>query len=206
MAAKPTLNPSMEQTAFLAAIGHICLYWALLEQTILFVISAIENVPVKKAYVVFAHLDMKARINMAILLAQDAGLPHQRFIRPLMDIRKQLDKDGSKLADRRNMFVHGAHKMGQSDGEYVLTMSRWKGDKREHTVTLVDASQLALELWVQAQKADAIYCDYGVWKFGSDPKEHGDEQIAKAKATLRLIRAYNIKRALKLLFANFKPL
>jgi hypothetical protein len=199
-------NLEHEQNAFLAAIGHICLQWALLEQSLLFIIGTIENVPIPKAYKMFAHLDMKPRLNMAILLAQEAKLPHARFIRPLQDIRKALDKDGACLADRRNMFVHGSHQFGQNRGEYILTMSRWKGDKQNQTVTLLDAAQLIHEIILQVQKAQSVFQDYGVWKFGPEYQNDAGEQIAQTKARIRLIRAEQVKRAIKLLLANLRPI
>jgi hypothetical protein len=205
MAVAPTIPTDAEQNAFLSGIGHICLQWALLEQSVLYFIAQLEGIPLQKAYVIFAHLDMKPRLNMLILLAQDAKLPHNRFVKPLTELRRELDKDGAKLADRRNMFVHGAHKVGKERGEYVLTMSRWKGDKQSQTVTLGDAAQLALELCVQAQKLNSIVEDYGFWKFGVGQQQNSRQQVAEAKAALRIVRTHQIKRAIKLLLANLKP-
>lgn len=191
-----------EQNAFLAAIGHICLQWALLEQMILFVIGAVENLAMQKAYKMFAGLDMNPRINMAIHLAQEAGLPHNRFVKPLIDVRKALN---SGLTDRRNMFVHGVHKFGTEQGEYVLTMTRWKGDKQSQTVTLLDAVKLAHEIALQAQKAGGIFDDYGVWKFSMEGDQKGREKIAEIETRLRSIRAKNLKRGFKLILGNLKP-
>src|SRR4051794_1451847 len=95
----PTTETLAQQNVFLSAIGHICLQWALLEQSVLFVIGAIEDLPMQKAYVMFAGMDMKPRLNLAIELAMQARLPHARLIKPLMDIRKQLNRDGAGLAD-----------------------------------------------------------------------------------------------------------
>jgi hypothetical protein len=201
----PTPQSVADQNAFLSAIGHICLQWALLEQSILYIIGAIENLPMQKAYAMVAGMDIQPRLNLAIELAQQAGLPHLRFIKPLQNIRKELQRSGSGLADRRNMFVHGAHKFGENEGEYILKMSRWKGDKQSTTVTLLDAAQLANEIALQAQKAHSIFDDYGLWKFGAQNQTNSSEHIAYTKAVLRLIRREQIKRALKLLFANLKP-
>ena len=103
------------------------------------------------------------------------------------------------------MFVHGAHKFGNQQGEYVLTMSRWKGDKQSQVVTLIDAAQLAQQIALQAQKAESVFDDYGLWKFGIKNQQNGGEQVAQTKAFLRLVRAQQIKRAVKLLLTNLKP-
>jgi hypothetical protein len=203
--AKTASAAALEQNAFLCAVGHICLQWALLEQTILFIIGAIENLPIQKAYKMFASLDIQPRLNMAIQLAEDAQLPYGRFIKPLKDIRAELQKGGAKIADRRNLFVHGVHKFGTQHGEYVLTMTRWKGDRQSQTVTLVDAAQLAHEIALQAQKADRVFCDYGAWKFGVQHQEGPRDKIAKTKAELRLIRREQFKRGISLVLASLKP-
>lgn len=202
MAEIPTTNAAAEQNAFLCTIGHICLQWALLEQTILFIIGAIENVPIQKAFVMFAGLDMLPRLTMAINLAQEAKLPHLRFIKPLQDIRKEI-REG--LSDRRNLFVHGSHQLTEQQGEYVLVMSRWKGDKQRQTVSLLDGAKLSQDIAVLAQKANAIFCDYGLWKFGTKQDGNADQKIAQIKTSLRFIRAQQIKRAVKLILTNLKP-
>lgn len=198
------LAPPTDQNAFLAAIGHICLQWSRLEHSLLILIGTIENMPAEKAYLAFAGLDMIPRVNMAITLAQENKLP-RRMIGDLKGIRRELQKDGSNLANRRNMFVHGVHKFGDAAGEYVLTMSRWRGDKRDQTVTLIDAGQLAHEIALQAQIADSIFRNYGIWKFGVPDQGNGSQHIARTKAALRLIRAHQVKRAVKLLLSNLKP-
>jgi len=190
--------------AFLSGIGNVCVQWALLEGTLLHIIGCIEDMPIEKAYMVFAGLDMGQRMSMALRLARHAKLPHNRFIKPLMDVQSAL-QGRSGLGDKRNMYVHGAHEPGLQEGEFVLTMSRWKGDRRRTIVTLLDVAEVGYQLALQAQKAEAVFRDYGVWKFGPEYEHETDKKIAVTKTLIRQIRAYNRKRAIKLFLANLKP-
>lgn len=198
------VEPPTDQTSFLASIGHICLQWALLEQTILFIIGAAENLPIEKVYPRYGSLDMLPRLNMAINLTREAKWP-VRLTNPLVEIRKALQRDGDKIAERRNLFVHGVHKPTEVPGEFELTMARWSADKRNQIVTVVDGVELANSIAQLAQKADGIFRGYGVWQFGPEYETDRSEQVAQAKAMARFIRAHNIKRAFKLLLANLKP-
>lgn len=195
--------PPSDQNSFLAGIGHICLQWALLEQTLLAIIAAAEDTSFDKVYTRFGNLDMQPRLNMAIKLAREARWPN-RLIKPLENIRKAI-QSGEKLGERRNLFVHGVHKDTDTPGEVSLTMARWSPDKRQQIVTLLDAVQLANRLAQLAQEADAVFGEYGVWKFGAKRERDGNEHIAQTKATARFIRAQNVKRAIKLLLTNLKP-
>jgi len=141
---------------------------------------------------------------MAIKLTHEAGWP-QRLTKPLRNIRKAIQHSGENVAERRNLFVHGVHKDTDIPGEVSLTMARWSPDKREQIVTVVDAVELANRIAQLAQEAESVFRGYGVWKFGTEHQNYGSEQVAGTKATARLIRAHNIKRALKLLWANLKP-
>jgi len=51
-------SPPTDLNSFLAGIGHICLQWALLEQTLLGIIAAAENMPLEKTYTRFGTTDM----------------------------------------------------------------------------------------------------------------------------------------------------
>ena len=198
------LLPPTDLNSFLAGIGHICLQWALLEQTVLFVIASAETLPIDKVYPRYCGLDMLPRLNMAIGLTREAKWP-VRLTRPLVEIRTALQRGGGGIADRRNLFVHGVHKLTDVPGEYELTMARWGPDKRDQTVTVVDAAELANRIAQLVQKAEGVFRDYGIWKFGSEHQADRGEPIAHRVATARIIRAHNIKRALKLLFTNLKP-
>lgn len=194
-------SPPTDMNSFLASVGHVCLQWSLLEHTILFIIGMGEEMPAEKACNRFAGLDMLPRLGMAISLAEEAKWP-QRYTKRLRNIRKAIQ---SGLNDQRNLFVHGVHEATGVEGEFQLTMSRWKGDRRCQIVTILEASELAHQLSLLAQEAQSIFSDYGVWKFGAERYHDVFQQPAQTKAALRLIRRQNIKRGFKLIFTNLKP-
>ena len=196
-------TPPDEQNVFLASIGHLCLQWALLEQCLIAIIAAAENHSLEKTYARFGSLDMLKRLNMAIGLTREAKWP-QRLIKPLVEIRTALQHSGGGIADRRNLFVHGVHEHTGVRGEYALTMVRWSPDKRKTVVTALDCGQLTISIAQLVNKAEGVFLDYGVWKFGPEYKQDRSKQIALTEATVRLVRAQQIKRALKLLWANLK--
>lgn len=199
------VSPPTELAAFLASIGSVCLQWALLEQTLLLLIATAENMPLEKAYTRYGTTDMMPRVRMAIRLTEEANWP-QPLQRRIKAIRTALQKEGGKgLAERRNLFVHGAHKHYYDNGEVELTMVRWARNDRAQVVTIADSAQLANRLSQLAEEAFAIFSAYCVGKDGTGDVVNRDQYIAEAKAQARLIRAYNIKRALKLLWANLKP-
>jgi hypothetical protein len=189
---------------FLAGIGHVCLQWALLEQTVLAIIASAEDLPFDKVYTRYGGLDMQPRISMALKLAHEAKWP-VRLTKKLEGIRRALQKGGENLAEKRNMFVHGVHKAGNEPGEHILTMARWSPGKRDQAVTALDAAALANRLDLLVQEADAVFRGYGVWRFGADDNEKRGERIARTKTTARFIRAQNVKRAIKMLLANVRP-
>lgn len=141
---------------------------------------------------------------MAITLAEEAKWP-LRYAKRLRAIRDQI-RGPKGLAEKRNMFVHGAHDLAVEEGEFNLTMSRWKGDRQCTTVTILDASDLASRLSLLAQEAHSIFSDYGVWKYGPEAKQATAGPIIQEKTTLRFIRAQQIKRGLRLIFGNLKPI
>ena len=194
------LIPPTDQNSFLAGIGHICLQWANIEHLLLGIIAAVDGISLQKAFTRYGGTDMKPRFNLAVALTEEAKWP-RRFTKKLRDIRKEVQD----LSDRRTLFVHGAHEQTEVDGEYALTMARWKGDKRRTIVTVVDAAELATRLSQLAQDTNAVHIGYGNWKFGLKNQTYSDEDVAKGKTISRLVRAHNIKRAVKLLLANLKP-
>jgi hypothetical protein len=167
-------------------------------------IGTIQNIDADEAYLVFAGLDMQPRLGMAAHLCTLRKLP-PRFRKRLDAIRRQLQKSGGGLAELRNLYVHGVHEPGDVEGEFTLMMSRERGDKRRRTVTFLDVMKLANQLELLAQEMNSIFLDYGTWKFGIQHEQNGHKEVAQTKASLRLIRAQQIKRALKLLFSNLKP-
>jgi hypothetical protein len=197
------LIPPTDQNSFLAGIGHICLQWANIEQLLLGILAAVDGIPLAKAYTRYGGTDMMPRLNLAVALTEEAKWP-RHLTQKLRDIRKEIQRNNG-LADRRNMFVHGAHERTEVDGEYALTMSRWKGDKQRQIVTIVDAAELANRLSQLAQDTNAVHVGYGNWKFGLKNQTYSDEDVSRGKTIARGVRAHNIKRAVKLLFANLKP-
>ena len=197
-------SPPTDINSFLSAIGHVCLQWALLEQTLLAIIASAEDSSFDKVYTRFGGLDMLKRLNMAVALTREAKWPN-RLTKPLVNIRRAIQRDGEGLAEQRNMFVHGVHKETDVPGEISLTMSRGSAAKRHQIVTLLDAVQLSTRLAELVQEADGVFRDYGTWKFGV--KDHAERRynVAETKTLSRFIRTQNIKRAIKLLFANLKP-
>ena len=185
---------------FLAGVGHICLQWALIEQALLAIIAAAENIQLEKTYTRYGGTDMKARLGMAIKLAEEA-----KWSPPLLARLRRLRKEVQKHIEERNLFVHGAHKGEVAPGEYELTMAGWAANDRSHVRTSDDAAALVTFLAQLADEADSIFGDYGVWKFGPKGQPNRPDKIVDAKAMSRLIRRRNIKRALKLLWANIRP-
>jgi hypothetical protein len=189
--------------SFLAGIGHICLQWALLEQMMLAVISAAENISLEKTYSRYGRWDMLDRVKFAIALAVEARWPGH-LIGRLKKIQRALQQGGDGLAQRRNLFVHGVHAMTDTPGEFQLTMARWPKNKRTEVVTVTDAYLLMNRLSQLSKEAEGVFCGYGVWKFKAEFDPNGGEQIAQAKAHARIVRTHNIKRALKLLWTNLR--
>jgi hypothetical protein len=169
------------------------------------IIAAAESNSLEKTYTRYGTTDMMPRIRMAIRLTEEAHWPG-RLRNRLIAIRRALQKENGKgLAEYRNLYVHGAHKDIAENGDVELTMVRWPASERKQIVTSADAAQLSNRLGVLAQEAHSIYCDYGDWKFNLQLGQNGREHVAKAKSNVRLIRAHQIKRAIKLLLANLKP-
>lgn len=193
-------EPPHDVHMFLAGIGHICLQWALIEQTLLAIIAAAESISLDKTYTRYGGTDMKARLNMAIRLAEEAKWPP-----PLLGRLRSLRKGVQKHIEERNLFVHGAHKGQVAPGEFELTMARWTANDRSHIRTCDDAARLVFTLAEFVEQADSIFGNYAVWKFGSQGQTNRSDKITNAKSSSRLIRRRNIKRALKLLWANLKP-
>jgi hypothetical protein len=198
------ITPPTDQNVFLAGIGHICLQWALLEMMMLGIIATAEGIPLQKTYSRYGRWDMLDRVKFAIKLAVEARWPG-RLVGRLKNIQRALQKGGDGLADQRNLYVHGAHRTTDTPGEYELTMVRWPPKQRHKVVTAADAFLIANRLSQLAEEAERICDDYGAWKFKAKPKAYRGQQVAHTKAVARLVRAHNIKRAIKLLWANLKP-
>jgi hypothetical protein len=196
-----TSKPPNDQLAFLAGIGHVCLQWALIEQTLLGIISAAEHMPLEKTYTRYGSTGMIPRLTLAINLAQEAKWASP-LVKRLREVRKTIQKG---LDERRNLFVHGAHKGEIAPGQFELTMARWSPNNRSQIVTVEDVAELVSRLSELAQELERIYRDYGTWKFGPGANEDSRQHVPETKPIARLIRARQIKRAIRLLLANLKP-
>ena len=194
-------RPSGDLNTFLALIGHVCLQWALLEHTLLYIIAVAENMPDKKAFTYFGSTDIRARLGIAILLTHDANWPptlHER----LKSIRKALGKDGENLLWRRNQAVHGVHKSSAREDSFSLTVPRERGSKREMDVSIADLRALVTRLGELVADANSVLEEYGQWKFGTGGEQGLGKNLAEARPSVWIVIAHNLKRAIKRLFAN----
>ena len=183
------LNPGEDdQIAIMAAIGHVCVQWALLENNLLAVLSAIEGMPVPQTTIVFGALDMKPRLNMAINLADHHNI-HPPLRARLRKLRKTMDD--AKLADRRNRLVHGVHKLSDQPHSFKLFMPRLKGDAQHKDVSVGDAYNLGIEIKAAGDEAWSIFEDYGKWRFGDHRTENGGgELVATPIGRIARIKQY----------------
>lgn len=186
---------------FLAGVGHICLQWALLEQSLLAIIAAAEDMPLEKTYTRYGTTDMMPRLRMAIRLVEEAKWPHP-LQKKLKGIRERLQK--GNLAERRNLFVHGVHKGIQSDRLVQLTMVRWNAQNREQIVSISEAADLAGHLATLAREAGSIFDEYGAWKFGHGSSDFRTEHVAKGKPVSRLVQGHQISAAVRSLLRRGK--
>ena len=185
---------------FCAMIGHVCLQWALLELNLLGLLSSLESVSTERAEILFGGLDMLPRCGMAINLARHHRLPGP-MIKRIETVRKKLQ---SGIADRRNQAIHGAHARSDIPGHVRLRMVRWKGAKSVQHISIKDMHDLAMEIAALASEADAIWVDYGRWKFGGHSSEHVAGEFAHTNPSIRLKIAQYIKTRVDHLRGWFK--
>src|SRR4051812_27098227 len=95
------------QIKAMATIGNVCLQYSLLELTLSHVIGAFLDLADEKLAIVTGGADLKARLGMAIALADEMRAPYA-IRQGLKNIRTDLkEKD---LVQRRNQAVHGAQR------------------------------------------------------------------------------------------------
>ena len=166
----------------MAAIGHVCVQWALLENNLLAILATCQTIPLEEAAIIFGSLDMKPRLNHAILLTR-----HHRWPRPLQTrieaLRKNIDK--SKLVDRRNLIVHGVHSASDLPHSVNLYTPRRKGTAQNETWSVMDAYRIGEEVKAAALEAWDIYAEIGRIKFGEDFDEHLGGEFVAAPALRR---------------------
>lgn len=149
-------------TAFLAGIGHVCLQWSLLELTVLSILYALKDVDHVEGDLLFGHLDLVPRLDMAIALLDHQRAPGQLVSR-LKVIKEQLGRKG-KIKERRNQAVHGAHADTDVLGTYNLLMSRWRGPKKVSAVSLEDLIKLTEDIHALRLQAYGVFEALWEWK------------------------------------------
>lgn len=163
--AKPLTPGEDDQAATMACIGFVCVQWALLENNLLGLLAVAQNIPIDEAAIIFGGLDMRPRLNSAILLAEHHKWrpPLLKRLRNLRDTIKKAD-----LIDRRNMLVHGVHNTSEKPETFILYSPRKRGAAQHEEWTVKDAHNVGLAIHEVAMEAYAILTAYGVWKFGDE--------------------------------------
>lgn len=190
---------------YLAGVGYVCQQFALVELHLLSLIAAAEKLSLEQVHTRYGTTDMMPRLRMTRRLIEEGKWP-PRLQHRFKAVMNALQKEGSKgLVERRNLFIHGAVKPGPDKGTVTLLMPRWPRGDREQVVGPLDAVQLGNRLGELATELNAIFREYGRWKYAVEFEDYSHEQIGKAETRSRLIRAQQIKRGLKLVWANLKP-
>jgi hypothetical protein len=158
-----------DKAATMACIGFVCVQWALLENNLLGLLATAQNILIEEAAIIFGGLDMRPRLNTAILLAE-----HHKWLPPLQKRLKELRAaiDKAKLIDRRNMLVHGVHKEADKPETFVLYSPRKKGSAQQEIWTVGDAYNVGLAIQTAATEVHAILMAYGEGKFGNQLEEN----------------------------------
>jgi hypothetical protein len=187
-----------DEAAIMAAIGHVCIQWALLENNLMAILTACQSTSWDEAALLFGSLDMKPRLNTAILLARHHKWPPP-VVKRLESLRTNIDK--SKLVDRRNLIVHGVHSASDLPQSFNLYTPRRKGEAQHETWTVMDAYRVGQEARAAALEAYDIFAEYGRRKFGRDPAENFGSQLMTAPALRRArIKQYVRARLHRLLW------
>lgn len=172
----------------MACIGHVCMQWSLLEQTLIMILATCQNVPNNEAAILFGGLDMKPRLNMALNLAEHHRWPPP-LVKRLRKLRTHIDK--TKLVDRRNLIVHGVHSASDTPQAFNLYTPRRKGNAQEETWTIVEAHSLGREINAAVKEAYAILTEYGALKFGDhSPEDVSSQFVATPARVLPRLKQY----------------
>lgn len=177
-----------DQSAVMATIGHVCIQWALLENNLLAILASAQNITIDEAAILFGGLDMKPRLNMAILLASHHKW-HPRLQKRLDALRKAIDK--MNLVNDRNMMIHGVHSTSPLPQHFNFYTPRRKGSAQHETWTILKAHRLGTDIASAANEAYSIFMDYGVWKFGEHrPENHSSQLVATQTTIITRIKQY----------------
>ena len=156
-------NPT-SKIPLLAAIGHVCLQWSLLEMTILGVLSQLQLVPHDEAAILFGELDILPRFNRAIALAEHHKTP--ALVKSKLRETRSALQGRTGLMARRNQAVHGAHADADSLDAVQLTMVRWSGDRRIQKVSLEDLIALTEEIHSEQRRTYSVFESIAKWQAG----------------------------------------
>ena len=186
----------------MAGIGGVCVQWALLEHLVLGMIATNEGIALDRAYLMFGSLDMKPRLDMAILLAKDAKTPVP-MVKRIIAVRTALRDE--KLTDGRNQAVHGVHKDAQSDS-VKLTMPRWSGEKRTQIVTVMDLFRISSRLSELGNEIWSIGEDVHTWKMrvANNRLEDTQRKFAIANTPILLKITKSLYASGQRIWRNFK--
>lgn len=176
------LTPGVDdQSAIMACIGYVCVQWALLENNLLGVLAASQNVTIDEAAILFGSLDMRPRLTKAIGLAE-FHCWKQPLKKRLRDLRGGIDK--LKMSDRRNMLIHGVHSESTKPQHFNLYSPRLSGDAQREEWSIQEAITLGDQVRYAAIEAHAIFVEYGRWKFGDNGPENTESQVVAVPAGL----------------------
>lgn len=170
-----------DHAAMMACIGHVCVQWSLLENNLLGILSAAQGIDMTEAAILFGGLDMKPRLNMAMLLAR-----HHKWKPPLQKRLKALRQfiQDEDLANHRNLLVHGVHKASPTPQHFMLYTPRRSGPAQETDMSILRAYEIGHTIGKAANEAWSIFDDYGRWKFGDHRPETKPSQTDDSKPSI----------------------
>ena len=196
-----TVSPVSDDVKLMTSIGHLCLQWALLEQSVLYIIFAIEDVSHSKGDIIYGGLDLRPRLNTAILLARYHKYP-KHLIKRIVLIRDAISKE--KLDKKRNTVVHGVQKKGENEGETIFYMPRLSGELKSTTLTGKDIVLLGNRVFELSSEGRSIFDDIGLWKFGDHGTENTSDNLDPASPIVHLNFIERIYARIKHFIANLK--
>lgn len=125
----------------MATIGALCLQQSLLEYNLARIIWELLDFDPDTGAIVTGGLDLRPRLNMAILLARHKKAPRQ-VCNALVKLRDELRE--TELLERRNRAVHGVHVLideGRSTRTRMLRVAKPNRDQILTTEQLVSDIQ-----------------------------------------------------------------
>jgi hypothetical protein len=161
------------QIKALATIGNVCLQYSLLEISLAHVLWAMLDLDDERGAIVTGGADLKARLGMAIALAEHMRAPYE-IKKRLKAIREDFRK--KDLAERRNQAVHGAQRT--TGAATTFTMLRWKKPRRNEEVPVESLYDLGRELNRLSEEAHKVFLAIGTWRFGEGAEIDGADDLS----------------------------